>query len=225
MKLKIIKSMLSVYIAICTAYIGAKGFYTSVMDIPINSNVATTENGAIEYTGKSQSGKLNISSGDLNIGDLNKEKTDLWNQREKETEGNLNLSLNDSDSAENMDSEEYDFQNEPSEEEEYSEDNGEDYDSSESYEEEVVDDSDAYYDDYDTEEETSYEDEDVYEEDSSEDYYEESSGLDSVPTLEDYLSSLYCGSCGRYCLLISPRCRRGADKASWAEEEYYAIYG
>ena len=46
-----------------------------------------------------------------------------------------------------------------------------------------------------------------------------------VPSLEEYLSGLRCGGCGRGCSLLNPRCMRGARKQSSAESEYYNIYG
>lgn len=46
-----------------------------------------------------------------------------------------------------------------------------------------------------------------------------------IPTLEDYLSQLHCGRCGRNCLLSNPRCRTGQNKAEAATTEYYAEYG
>lgn len=46
-----------------------------------------------------------------------------------------------------------------------------------------------------------------------------------VPSLEDYLSQLHCGGCGRNCLLSSPRCRTGKRKAETYTTEYYTEYG
>ncbi|WKY48783.1 hypothetical protein Q5O24_05550 [Eubacteriaceae bacterium ES3] len=45
-----------------------------------------------------------------------------------------------------------------------------------------------------------------------------------VPTLNEYLSQLRCGGCGKNCSLINPRCGRGQQKASNAQQEYYATY-
>ena len=53
----------------------------------------------------------------------------------------------------------------------------------------------------------------------------EAAPAQDVPTLEDYLSGLHCGHCGRNCYLSSPRCRTGQRRAAAAEEEYYAEYG
>lgn len=46
-----------------------------------------------------------------------------------------------------------------------------------------------------------------------------------VPTLEEYLSELYCSGCGRGCSLLNPRCGKGAEQAAQAEAEYYQLYG
>lgn len=45
-----------------------------------------------------------------------------------------------------------------------------------------------------------------------------------VPSLQEYLSGLFCGGCGKNCPLLSPRCGRGQELAQTAEEEYYAMY-
>ena len=59
----------------------------------------------------------------------------------------------------------------------------------------------------------------------SEEAYVEAAPPQDVPTLEDYLSQLHCGRCGRNCFLSNPRCRTGKHKAESAAEEYYAEYG
>ena len=43
-------------------------------------------------------------------------------------------------------------------------------------------------------------------------------------TLEEYLSGLRCGACGRCCSLLRPHCRNGKHKAQSAEQEYYEMY-
>lgn len=43
-------------------------------------------------------------------------------------------------------------------------------------------------------------------------------------SLEEYLSSLVCGACGRKCSLLHPHCRNGKHKARSAEQQYYEIY-
>ena len=48
---------------------------------------------------------------------------------------------------------------------------------------------------------------------------------DNPPSLEDYLSNLFCSGCHKHCPLISPRCGRGAEQAEIAKEEYMQIYG
>lgn len=45
------------------------------------------------------------------------------------------------------------------------------------------------------------------------------------PSLEEYLSRLRCGGCHHGCYLLNPRCMRGARKQSYAESEYYSLYG
>lgn len=46
-----------------------------------------------------------------------------------------------------------------------------------------------------------------------------------APTLEEYLSELYCSGCGRGCSLLNPRCGKGTEQAAQAEAEYYQLYG
>jgi len=53
----------------------------------------------------------------------------------------------------------------------------------------------------------------------------EAAPAQDIPSLEDYLSTLHCGRCGRNCFLSNPRCRTGRSKAQSATEEYYAEYG
>lgn len=45
------------------------------------------------------------------------------------------------------------------------------------------------------------------------------------PSLEDYLSTLFCSGCHRHCSLISPRCGKGVEQAEQAKEEYVQMYG
>ncbi|MGN0115762.1 MAG: cytochrome b/b6 domain-containing protein [Acutalibacteraceae bacterium] len=45
------------------------------------------------------------------------------------------------------------------------------------------------------------------------------------PSLEDYLSTLFCSGCHRHCSLISPRCGKGEQQAEQAKEEYVQMYG
>ena len=58
-----------------------------------------------------------------------------------------------------------------------------------------------------------------------EEAYVEAAPAQDVPSLEDSLSGLHFGRCGRNCFLSNPRCRTGNRKAQSAAEEYYAIYG
>lgn len=46
----------------------------------------------------------------------------------------------------------------------------------------------------------------------------------SVPTLNEFLSQLRCGGCGKNCSLASPRCATGSRKAQQAEAQYDATY-
>ena len=41
-------------------------------------------------------------------------------------------------------------------------------------------------------------------------------------SLEEYLSGLRCGACGRCCSLLHPHCRNGKHKAQLAEQQYYS---
>ena len=63
------------------------------------------------------------------------------------------------------------------------------------------------------------------EEDDPDEAYLEAAPAEEVPTLEDYLSTLHCGRCGRNCYLSNPHCRTGRGKAETATAEYYAEYG
>lgn len=45
-----------------------------------------------------------------------------------------------------------------------------------------------------------------------------------VPTLNEFLSQLRCGGCGKNCSLASPRCATGSRKAQQAEAQYDATY-
>ncbi|MEA4832327.1 hypothetical protein SDC9_135013 [bioreactor metagenome] len=51
------------------------------------------------------------------------------------------------------------------------------------------------------------------------------SGQNDVPTIEAYLSKLFCTGCSRRCPLTSPRCSTGMQKAEEAKQEYYSLYG
>lgn len=46
-----------------------------------------------------------------------------------------------------------------------------------------------------------------------------------TPTLEEYLGKLHCTGCGKHCLLTSPQCGKGMEKARQAESEYKTLYG
>ena len=61
-------------------------------------------------------------------------------------------------------------------------------------------------------------------EDDEEAYVEEAPAED-VPSLEEYLSTLHCGRCGRNCYLSNPRCRTGRNKAERETTAYYEMYG
>ena len=63
------------------------------------------------------------------------------------------------------------------------------------------------------------------EEDDQDEAYLEAAPAQDVPSLEDYLSTLHCGRCGRNCYLSNPHCRTGRGKAETATAEYYAEYG
>ena len=62
-----------------------------------------------------------------------------------------------------------------------------------------------------------------YEEDDEESYIEEAPAED-IPSLDEYLSTLHCGGCGRNCYLSSPRCRTGRSKAESETSAYYELY-
>lgn len=45
------------------------------------------------------------------------------------------------------------------------------------------------------------------------------------PSVDDFLSKLFCTGCGRRCSLLTPRCGKGEMQASQAREEYIQTYG
>ena len=53
----------------------------------------------------------------------------------------------------------------------------------------------------------------------------EEAPAEDVPSLEEYLSTLHCGRCGRNCYLSNPRCRTGRRKAETETTAYYELYG
>ena len=55
--------------------------------------------------------------------------------------------------------------------------------------------------------------------------YFEAAPAPEVPSLEEYLSQLHCGGCGRNCWLSDPRCRTGRRKAETETAVYYEEYG
>lgn len=46
-----------------------------------------------------------------------------------------------------------------------------------------------------------------------------------IPTLEDYLSKLFCTGCGRHCLLTNPECGKGRREQQKEVQEYNQMYG
>ena len=58
-----------------------------------------------------------------------------------------------------------------------------------------------------------------------EEAYLEAAPAQDVPSLEEYLSQLHCGRCGRNCYLSNPRCRTGRNKAESETAVYYETYG
>lgn len=47
---------------------------------------------------------------------------------------------------------------------------------------------------------------------------------EEIPSLEEFLSSMYCTGCSRHCSLLSPRCGRGEAQAEQAQYEYEQLY-
>lgn len=45
------------------------------------------------------------------------------------------------------------------------------------------------------------------------------------PTIEEYLSKLFCTGCGRHCPLTNPACSRGMSKQTQKVQEYNQTYG
>lgn len=48
---------------------------------------------------------------------------------------------------------------------------------------------------------------------------------DAAPSLEEYLSSLFCTLCPKHCPLSSPMCSKGEVPAQEATADYYSLYG
>lgn len=51
-----------------------------------------------------------------------------------------------------------------------------------------------------------------------------SSSEDDAPTLDEYLSNLYCTGCGRHCSLLSPQCGIGSAQSAAAQVDYNEEY-
>lgn len=51
-----------------------------------------------------------------------------------------------------------------------------------------------------------------------------SSTVTEQPTIEEYLSKLFCTGCGRHCPLTNPACSRGMSKQTQAVQEYNQMY-
>lgn len=52
-----------------------------------------------------------------------------------------------------------------------------------------------------------------------------SSVVTEQPTIEEYLSKLFCTGCGRHCPLTNPACSRGMSKQTQKVQEYNQTYG
>jgi hypothetical protein len=48
--------------------------------------------------------------------------------------------------------------------------------------------------------------------------------LEETPTLDEYLSNLYCTACPRNCSLLAPMCNKGVGQVAVAEVEYEETY-
>lgn len=46
-----------------------------------------------------------------------------------------------------------------------------------------------------------------------------------IPTIDEYLSKLFCTACGRHCILTNPECGRGRRKQQEEVQEYNNMYG
>lgn len=47
---------------------------------------------------------------------------------------------------------------------------------------------------------------------------------EEIPSLEEFLSGMYCTGCGKHCSLLSPRCGKGEAQAEQAQYEYEQLY-
>jgi hypothetical protein len=85
-------------------------------------------------------------------------------------------------------------------------------------------DMDDSYDDYDDSGQAGESDESISsgESESSDNTQQSIEGLDNDgnTSLQEYLSQLHCGGCGRNCLLSNPGCMQGERKATAATSEY-----
>lgn len=48
--------------------------------------------------------------------------------------------------------------------------------------------------------------------------------VEETPTLDEYLSNLYCTACPKHCSLLAPQCSKGVGQAAVAEVEYEETY-
>jgi hypothetical protein len=69
-------------------------------------------------------------------------------------------------------------------------------------------------------------DEDDDEEEINDETYNSSVSaiVGETPTLNEYLSNLYCTACPRNCSLLAPQCSKGVGQAAVAEVEYEETY-
>ncbi|MGB4984420.1 MAG: cytochrome b/b6 domain-containing protein [Erysipelotrichaceae bacterium] len=47
---------------------------------------------------------------------------------------------------------------------------------------------------------------------------------DQKPTLEEFISKLFCNGCGRHCPLTNLHCRKGQSRLESSTQEYYSLY-
>ena len=83
----------------------------------------------------------------------------------------------------------------------------------------------VFEEEYQEEPAEEYEEVSIEDDEEEEEEYVEPEPTEYVPSLYEYLSQFSCGSCRRYCSLCNPRCHTGVRKAENAEYDYYEIYG
>lgn len=89
----------------------------------------------------------------------------------------------------------------------------------------ILQDNDVKQENEDTKNSISQKDNDDNEEQEDENTQNNTSMVIERPTIEEYLSKLFCTGCSRHCPLTNPSCVRGLNRQTQEVQEYNQIYG